>query len=89
MVGEIEKLSHSRRLKLTWSLLRDERVPLYVRPLLLLPGLYMASPIDVLPDFIPVVGKLDDEFVALAAYSLLVRFVSPDLLREHVDWVSR
>jgi uncharacterized membrane protein YkvA (DUF1232 family) len=49
----------------------------------------MASPIDVLPDFIPVVGKLDDEFVALAAYSLLVRFVSPDLLREHVDWVSR
>ncbi len=88
VIDEIEKLNFSRRLKLTWSLARDERVPIYVRPLLLLPALYLASPIDVIPDFVPVVGKLDDAFVASTAYSLLVRFVPPAVLREHVDLAS-
>jgi uncharacterized membrane protein YkvA (DUF1232 family) len=89
IVGDIEKLSLSRRLKLTWALARDKRVPLLVRPALLLPAAYMASPIDLLPDFIPVVGKIDDKFVSSTAYALLARFVPPAVLREHVDRASR
>jgi uncharacterized membrane protein YkvA (DUF1232 family) len=85
MINEIEKLDMNQRLKLTWALARDERVPVLVRPLLLLPAAYIASPIDVLPDFIPVIGKLDDKFVASTTYSLLARFVPPAVLREHID----
>jgi uncharacterized membrane protein YkvA (DUF1232 family) len=89
VIDEIEKLSLNQRLKLTWNLAKDERVPLLIRPLLILPAAYMASPIDVLPDFIPIVGKLDDAFVASTAYLLLARFVPPAVLREHVDLASR
>jgi uncharacterized membrane protein YkvA (DUF1232 family) len=49
----------------------------------------MASPIDLLPDFIPVIGKLDDKLVASTAYAVLARFVPPAVLREHVDLASR
>jgi uncharacterized membrane protein YkvA (DUF1232 family) len=85
LIADIEKLDMSRRLKLTWALARDKRVPLFVRPLLLLPAAYIASPIDLLPDFIPVIGKLDDKFVASTTYALLARFVPPGGLREHVE----
>lgn len=88
VIGEIEKLSMNQRLKLTWSLAKDDRVPFLVRPLLLIPAAYMASPIDLIPDFIPGVGRLDDAFVASTSYSLLARFVSPAVLREHVDRAS-
>ena len=87
IINDIEKLNWSRRLKLTWALARDKRVPLLVRPMLLVPAAYMASPIDLLPDFIPGIGKLDDKFVSSTAYSLLARFIPPDILREHVDAV--
>jgi uncharacterized membrane protein YkvA (DUF1232 family) len=85
LIADIEKLDMSRRLKLTWVLARDKRVPVLVRPLLLLPAAYIASPIDLVPDFIPVIGKLDDKFVASTTYALLARFVPPAVLREHVD----
>jgi uncharacterized membrane protein YkvA (DUF1232 family) len=84
-VAEIEKLGWNDRLSLTWRLARDRRVPIYARPLALLPALYMLSPIDVLPDFIPIVGKLDDAFVVSTAYSVLSWLVPDSLLREHLQ----
>jgi len=85
IIDDIEKLGMQQRLRLTLALARDKRVPVLVRPLLLLPAAYMASPIDLLPDFIPVIGRMDDKFVASTTYALLARFVAPDVLREHVD----
>jgi uncharacterized membrane protein YkvA (DUF1232 family) len=88
MIQDIEKLNMTQQLKLTWALARDKRVPVLVRPMLLLPAAYMASPIDLLPDFIPVIGRLDDKFVASTTYALLARFVPLAILREHVDRVK-
>lgn len=53
---------------LFWRLFRDKRVSIKVK--LLIGGItaYLASPIDILPDFIPFVGKIDD--VAIAFYGL-------------------
>ena len=88
-VAAIESLGWNDRLSLTWRLARDSRVPLFARPLALLPALYMMSPIDVLPDFIPVVGKLDDTLVVSTAYALLSRLVPESLLREHLEATRR
>jgi uncharacterized membrane protein YkvA (DUF1232 family) len=77
-------LGWDNRLSLTWRLAKDKRVPLYARPLAVLPAVYMMSPIDVFPDFIPVIGKLDDAFVVSTAYSLLSRLVPDSLLQEHL-----
>jgi len=53
---------------LFWRLFRDKRVSIKIK--LLIGGItaYLASPIDILPDFIPFVGKIDD--VAIAFYGL-------------------
>lgn len=69
-------------LVLVRRLLSDPRVPR--RRKLLLWGLllYLASPVDLVPDFIPVAGQLDDAIVVALALRLLVRGGS-GLVAEH------
>ena len=64
-------------------LIGDERVP--QRRKLVLLGLvaYLAMPIDLLPDFIPVAGQLDDVFVAALALRYVLRSGGPELVRRH------
>lgn len=64
-------------------LLGDERVP---RPRkLLLAALvgYLAMPIDLVPDFIPVAGQLDDAIIVAVVLRAVLRSGGPELLREH------
>ena len=44
---------------------------------------YALSPIDLIPDFIPVLGYLDDLVLVPAGLALAIRLVPPDLLAEH------
>lgn len=68
-------------------LLRDPQVPRR-RKLLLLPLLaYLALPIDLIPDFIPVAGQLDDALLTALVLRLVLRGGGPDLLAEH--WPGR
>jgi uncharacterized membrane protein YkvA (DUF1232 family) len=64
-------------------LLGDGRVPR--RSMLLLAGLigYLAMPFDLVPDFIPVAGQLDDAIVVALVLRCVLRAGGPDLLREH------
>ena len=64
-------------------LLRDPRVPRRKKALLVALAGYLALPFDLVPDFIPVAGQLDDiVIVALVLRSLLRRGGEP-LVREH------
>jgi uncharacterized membrane protein YkvA (DUF1232 family) len=44
---------------------------------------YALSPIDLIPDFIPVIGYLDEMILIPLAIMLAVRLVPPDLMAEH------
>ena len=44
---------------------------------------YLSVPIDLVPDFIPVVGQLDDVIVAALALRYALRSGGPELLRQH------
>jgi uncharacterized membrane protein YkvA (DUF1232 family) len=59
--------------RLALRLLREPRVPMLLKSVPLLAFLYVVSPIDLVPDFIPGLGQLDDLGVILAALELFVR----------------
>jgi uncharacterized membrane protein YkvA (DUF1232 family) len=62
-------------------LLRDPRLPRRNKVLLALLLPYLASPIDLIPDFIPVAGQLDDAVLVLLVLRSFVRR-RPELVRE-------
>jgi uncharacterized membrane protein YkvA (DUF1232 family) len=84
VLNDIEQLNPDRKLSLAWRLARDRRVPLLARPLAVLPAMYGASPIDLLPDFLPLVGRLDDAFIFSVAFGLLSLAVPAEILEEHL-----
>ena len=59
---------------------RDPRTPTYVRVLALLVAAYALSPIDLIPDFIPVIGYLDDLLIVPLGLALVVRLTPPEAL---------
>jgi uncharacterized membrane protein YkvA (DUF1232 family) len=65
------------------GLARDPRVPRREKRLLLLAAVWIASPIDLIPEFIPVLGPLDDAVVAGLVLQRLLRVAGPEVLAEH------
>ena len=61
----------------------DDRVPRRRKLVLIMLVVYLSIPIDLVPDFIPVVGQLDDVIVAALALRFALRSGGPDLLRQH------
>ncbi|HYI64046.1 MAG TPA: YkvA family protein [Allosphingosinicella sp.] len=66
-----------------WLAARDPRTPLAARLLGLLIAAYAFSPIDLIPDFIPVLGLLDDAILIPAGIWLFLRMLPPGLIDEH------
>ncbi|MXP64540.1 DUF1232 domain-containing protein [Roseomonas sp. M0104] len=62
---------------------RDPRTPWYAKALALTIAAYALSPIDLIPDFIPVLGYLDDAILLPLAILLAVRLVPADVMAEH------
>jgi uncharacterized membrane protein YkvA (DUF1232 family) len=63
--------------------LRDPRVPWYAKAVGACVVAYAVSPIDLIPDFIPVLGLLDDLVLVPLGIMLVVRLIPADILAEH------
>ncbi len=76
----------ARRLKrdvvALWLAARDPRTPWQARALAGFVAAYALSPIDLIPDFIPVLGCLDDLLIVPAGIWLAVRWIPPALMAE-------
>ena len=70
-------------------LLADPRVEWWRKALLVVVLVYLASPIDLVPDFIPVAGQLDDAILVVVALRVLLRGSGPRVLAEHWPGPSR
>jgi uncharacterized membrane protein YkvA (DUF1232 family) len=68
---------------LTRGLLGDPRVPLGSKVLLGGALVWLLSPIDLVPEFIPVLGPLDDVIVVGLVLRHLVRRAGPEVVQEH------
>jgi uncharacterized membrane protein YkvA (DUF1232 family) len=64
-------------------ILGDRRVSRWRKVLLALLVAYLAMPFDLVPDFIPVAGQLDDAILVLVVLRTVLRAAGPPLVREH------
>ncbi|MGE5415250.1 MAG: YkvA family protein [Acidobacteriota bacterium] len=62
---------------------RDPRVPWYAKAAAAVVLAYALSPIDLIPDFIPVLGYLDDLILIPVALALVIRLIPQDVFREY------
>ena len=62
---------------------RDPRVPWYAKALAIAVAAYALSPIDLIPDFIPVIGYLDELFILPLGIWLVVRLIPDGIMVEY------
>ena len=86
-IGAVRKLPTYARL--VWGLARDARVPAAQK--LILVGVigYLLMPLDVIPDFIPVLGQLDDVAVVLLGLDLFIKAAPDAVVDEHLARIAK
>jgi uncharacterized membrane protein YkvA (DUF1232 family) len=62
---------------------RDRRVPWYVKALAIAVAAYALSPIDLIPDFVPVLGYLDDLIIVPAGIAFVIWLIPPEIMAQH------
>src|SRR6266849_5500587 len=62
---------------------RDPRVPWYAKVVAVCVAVYALSPIDLIPDFVPVLGYLDDVIIVPAGIALVIRLIPAPIMAEH------
>jgi uncharacterized membrane protein YkvA (DUF1232 family) len=72
-----------RELAVYRRVLADDRTPFSAKIFLGLAIGYLCMPFDLIPDFIPVLGHLDDVVIVPALVYLAVRFIPRELIAEH------
>lgn len=66
-----------------WLAARDPRTPWYAKALAIAVAGYALSPIDLIPDFIPVLGYLDEVIVLPLGIWLVVKLIPKEIMAEH------
>lgn len=81
MLSELK--NWARRIKrdgvMLWFACRDPRTPWWLKALAMFVVAYALSPIDLVPDFIPVLGFVDDVILLPVLIWLIVRYLPPDI----------
>jgi len=84
--GTFIRLRNRRKLTFFRLMMTDPRVPRYVKAIPVVLVIYLSIPFDIIPDFVPVLGYLDDVAIALLALVLVIRLtpwpVVMDLLNQ-------
>ena len=75
-------------LKLFVRLMKDPRVTLAPKLVVLGIAAYVILPLDFIPDFIPGLGQIDDVAVVLAGLKLFLRLCPALVVREHMDEIA-
>jgi len=65
------------------GLVRDPRCPRRSKALLIFAAAWIASPIDLIPEFIPFLGPLDDAVMAALVLRHVLKKAGPELIRDH------
>jgi uncharacterized membrane protein YkvA (DUF1232 family) len=70
-------------LRLLWGLLTDERVSQLDKVFVGAAIAYVIMPFDLIPDFIPMIGEIDDIYVIMLALNRLISHAGADVIADH------
>lgn len=74
-----------RQVRLVWHLLRSPEVPIYLKLVPLAAVIYALIPTDLVPDFLPVLGQLDDVTALLVGAKVFIELSPQDAVARHVQ----
>ncbi len=82
----LRRLPHLRHIaRLLWRLLRDGRVPIYLKGMLGIAILYVLSPLDLIPESVALMfGLVDDLAIVMAGVNWFLRLAPQDAVDEHL-----
>lgn len=91
MLGQLKVWAAAimRDVVVVWLAARDQRTPWSARIMGAIVAAYAFSPIDLIPDFIPVIGLLDDLLLVPAGLWLTLRLIPTSLLDELREQAAR
>ena len=72
-----------RRLRLATRLMREPEISVLLKALPILAGLYVVSPLDFIPDVLPVIGQVDDLGILLLALESFVKLAPSTIVTHH------
>ena len=78
------KLPIRAKVRLLWRMFRDPAVPLRAKSVLPVIALYLAMPFDLIPDFIPLLGQLDDLLVVALGLGIFLLLTPRDIVERHL-----
>ena len=87
-LGEI-KNNFKKYLNLFKSLYQDKRTPAISKLFLWLAVGYAILPFDIIPDFIPVIGYIDDALILPSLIFIALKFIPKSLYREHYNRIFK
>ncbi|KYC52181.1 MAG: hypothetical protein AMQ22_00958 [Candidatus Methanofastidiosum methylothiophilum] len=87
MMGGIKELKEKTKnietdIYALYKAYRDPRVPWYVKLIILFLLGYFISPIDIIPDFIPVVGYIDDILIISLTIYLIIKLIPSEVFED-------
>ena len=91
LISNAKQWSHTikRDVHAVWLAARDPRTPWFAKALALVIAAYAVSPIDLIPDFIPVLGYLDDLVIVPLGILLVVRLIPPEVMEEYRESAAK
>jgi uncharacterized membrane protein YkvA (DUF1232 family) len=84
LARRIAKLEFRDKISLAGSVFTDPRIPPLTRVIAVALVVYLASPIDLIPDFIPFIGLVDDLLIVMIGAGFILRTIPRSVIEEHV-----
>ncbi|WP_207655779.1 YkvA family protein [Vallitalea okinawensis] len=91
MMGKLKELANElkRHIQVIYLAYRDKETPLYAKVVSFIVVAYALSPIDLIPDFIPILGYLDDLILVPLGIYLAIKLIPREIFERYKNQTEK